>query len=142
MPYDEEEPPYVERETYVEPDAETNALAKAVIGAAIEVHKQMGAGLHESIYERSLCVELRLRGIPFECQKVLYVTYKGEPVGEQRVDLIVGGKMVVELKAVESLAPIHTAQLITYLKLTKCKLGLINFNQLLIKEGIKRIVSS
>ena len=141
MPYDDEEPPCAE--PCVEPDPETNALAKAVIGAAIEVHKQLRAGLNESIYEQSLCVEMRLRGIPFECQKVLHITYKGERVGKQRIDLIIGGKLIVELKAVETLAPIHTAQLITYLKLTKCKLGLlINFNQILLKEGIKRIVDS
>jgi GxxExxY protein len=126
-----------------EPDPEANYWAKQVIGAAIEVHKQLGAGLNEKIYHRAMCVELRLREIPFEYEVRVNVKYKGEHVGDQRIDLVVAGKLIVELKAVDCFAPIHMAQVITYLKLTKYTLGLlIKFNQLLLKTGIKRIINS
>jgi GxxExxY protein len=117
-----EDPPFVE------PDRELDALAHAVIGAAIEVHKHYGPGLDESLYERALCVELELRGIPFQCQALVDVTYKGRPIGSKRIDLIVGGRLVVELKAVEALSPLHSAQVRTYLKFRRLTLGLlINF---------------
>jgi GxxExxY protein len=137
MPYEDEEPPYVE------PDPELDALARAVIGAAIEVHKQLGGpGLDESLYEVAMWVELRLRNIPFQKQIVIDVPYKGEKIGDKRIDLIVGGRLVVELKAVEQLAPLHSAQLKTYLKITRCRLGLIiNFNTILLRDGIKRILN-
>jgi GxxExxY protein len=88
-------------------------------------------------------VELNLRGIPFERQKSMGVDYKGHPVGEGRLDLLVDGCLIVELKAVEALAPIHTAQVLSYLKATRLPLGLlINFNVPVLKSGIKRIVLS
>ena len=116
-------------------------LSKAIIGAAIEVHKQLGPGLLESAYEGCLAHELTLRQIPFERQKPLPVVYKGVKLDVgYRLDLLIGGLVVVELKAVEKLAPIHKAQMITYLKLTNCKLGLLlNFNVQLMKNGIKRV---
>jgi GxxExxY protein len=137
IPYDDEEPPYAE------PDSELNALATAVIGAAIEVHRHLGAGLDEQLYENAMCAEMRRRDIPFQKEIDFDVTYKGEPIGKKRIDFIVGGRLVRELKAVEALAPVHSAQLRTYLKITKCKLGLlINFNIPILKDGIKRIINS
>ena len=117
-------------------------LTEQIIGAAIEVHRHWGPGLYEEIYERSMCHELRLRGVPFENQILLPLIYKGECVGDDlRLDLIASGKVVVELKAVQKLEPIHEAQLLTYMKLTQCKVGLlINFNVPILKQGIKRMV--
>lgn len=117
-------------------------LTEQIIGGAIEVHKHWGPGLYEEIYERSLCQELRLRGVTFESQVKLPLLYKGERVGnELRLDLIVQGKVIVELKAVKALEPIHEAQLLTYMKLTGCKVGLlINFTVPVLKQGIKRMV--
>ena len=137
MSYEDEDPPFVE------PDRELDELAHAVIGAAIEVHKRLGAGLDEAFYENAMCIELRHRGIPFLKQVVVGLQYRGESIGERRVDLIVGGRLVVELKAVEALAPIYSAQLRTYLKITRNKLGLlINFNVGMLKDGLKRIINS
>jgi len=118
------------------------ALTEQIIGAAIEVHRHWGPGLYEEIYERSLCHELRLRNVPFENQFRLPLTYKGERVGEDlRLDLLVDGKVVVETKAVSKLEPVHEAQLLTYMKLTKCRVGLlVNFNVAVLKQGIKRMV--
>ena len=117
-------------------------LTEKIIGAAIEVHRHWGPGLYEEIYERSLCRELTLRGIPFERQKCIPLIYKGERVGDDlRLDLIVGENVVVELKVVAELAPIHEAQLLTYMKLTDCRVGLlINFNVPVLKDGIRRMV--
>ena len=126
-----------------EPDAELDALAKLVVDAAFAVHKSLGPGYLESVYEEALCVELRLRRVLFESQVQFHVLYRDERVGEGRMDLLVGGRLVVELKAVESLAPIHRAQVISYLKATGHTLGLlINFNVPLIKSGIQRVVLS
>jgi GxxExxY protein len=125
---------------------ELDSLACAVIGAALEVHKQLGPGLLESVYEEAMCVELRLRGIPFANQVIVSVNYKGYAVGENRLDLLVGDQthaaLIVELKAVEALNTLHQAQLITYLKITGHRLGLlINFNVPRLREGgIKRMV--
>ena len=127
----------------MEPDKYTDDVAKAVIGAAIEVHRILGPGYLESVYEEALAVELDLREIPFERQKVVAVDYKGYAVGEGRLDLLVDSCLVVELKAVEALAPIHTAQVMSYLKATRFPLGLLlNFNVPLLKTGIKRIILS
>src|SRR6476660_9807912 len=117
MPFEDEDPPYVE------PDRELDDLAHAVIGAALEVHNRLGAGLDESFYQRAMEIELRHRGISFQRQVQVCVEYRGEPIGERKIDLIVGGRLVVELKSVEKLAPVHGAQLRTYLKITNNKLG-------------------
>ncbi len=118
-----------------------NEVSEKVIGAAIEVHRELGPGLLESAYEECLAHEMNLRGMIFERQKPLPVIYKGVQVEcGFRLDFIVSDLVVVELKAVEELTPVHHAQLMTYLKLTGCKLGLlINFNALRIKYGVKRI---
>ena len=117
-------------------------LSREVIGAAIEVHRELGPGLLESAYEACLCNELGLRGIKNHRQKEQPVTYKGLLVEcGYRIDILVEDKIVLELKAVEALLPIYEAQLMTYLKLSKCRLGfLMNFNVPMMKDGIKRIV--
>jgi GxxExxY protein len=117
-------------------------LTEQIVGAAIEVHKHWGPGLYEEIYERSMCHELRLRKVAFETQVRLPLVYKGERVGDDlRLDLIVQAKVVVELKAIKELEPIHEAQLLTYMKLTGCRVGLpIDFNVPVLKRGIKRMV--
>jgi GxxExxY protein len=126
---------------FTEPDAALNNLTEAVIGAAIEVHRVLGPGFLESVYENALCVELRLRGIPFVRQAVFPVIYKDARVGEHRIDLIVDQLLVVEPKAAESLTPIFTAQSISNLKTSARKLCLlINFNVRVRKDGIKRVV--
>ena len=124
------------------PEPNLNALTDAIIGAAIEVHRSLGPGLLESAYEECLARELELRGIPFERQKPLPIKYKGFELDcGYRVDLLVAGEVVVEVKAVDALIPIHHAQLLTYLKLGGWKVGLlINFHATLLKSGIKRLV--
>jgi GxxExxY protein len=118
-----------------------NQLTGLIIGAAIEVHKTLGPGLLENAYERCLCKELQTRKVPFHSQLALPVEYKGDQIDcGYRLDLIVADKVIVELKACEVLLPIHEAQLITYLKLSGIKYGLlINFNVIVLKDGIKRI---
>ena len=113
-----------------------------IIGAAIEVHRSLGPGLLESAYEQCLAHELALRGIPFKTQVPLPVRYKEVNLDcGYRLDFLVGETTIVELKAVESLLPLHEAQLITYLKLSKLPVGLLmNFNVRLMKNGIKRMV--
>jgi len=127
----------------IEPDEGLDQLARAVIGAAIEVHRILGPGFLESIYEEALCVELRLRSIPFQRQVPVGIVYKGVEIGQNRLDLVVAGSLIVELKTVEKLAPIHDAKSISYLKATGHHLALlINFNVMVLKDGIKRIVLS
>jgi len=122
---------------------EMNQLTGAVIGAAIEVHRVLGPGFLELVYEEALAAELELRGICFSRQKVLAVNYKGRKVGEGRLDLLVGNTLIVELKAVANLTPLHEAQVLSYLKMTRYPLGLlINFNVPLLKDGIRRIILS
>jgi GxxExxY protein len=131
---------YVDEE--MEPNPELNALTNAIIGAAIEVHRGLGAGLLESLYENALAHEFLLRGIPFVRQVPVTVTYKQQVIGETRLDFLVAGKVIVEIKAVEALSKVHSAQLICYLKVTHHKLGLLlNFNVPVLKDGIKRIAN-
>jgi GxxExxY protein len=122
---------------------EQDPLTQAVIGAAIEVHREMGPGLLESVYQKCMVLELRLRKIEFEPQARLPIVYKGEIIDDDDLvmDVFIPGRLVVELKAVERLLPIHEAQLLTYLRLSKTHTGLlINFNVRLLKEGLKRMV--
>ena len=126
-----------------EPSRALDDLAHAVIGAAIEVHQTLGPGFLEAVYEEALCVELKLRGIPYGRQVSIAVQYKGRAVGEGRLDLLVRDSLVVELKAVETLLPIHAAQVMSYLRATGCHLGLLlNFNVPALRHGIRRIVLS
>lgn len=118
------------------------ALTEKIIGAAMEVHDYWGPGLIESIYEKSLAHELASQGVEVQRQVRLNVKYKDLELDDEfALDLIVDGKVIVELKVVKELAPIHEAQLITYMKLTGCRIGLlINFNVTRLKNGIRRIV--
>lgn len=126
-----------------EPAVEVDELARRVIGAAIEVHRTLGPGYLESVYEEALGVELRLRGIPFARQHPVRVAYKDHTVGEGRLDFLVGQALVVEVKAVESLSQVHKAQVLSYLKATGRHLGLlINFNVSLLRDGVQRVVLS
>jgi GxxExxY protein len=116
-------------------------IAHQVIGAAIEVHRLLGPGFLECVYEKALMYELQLRGLPVERQKDILVPYKGIQIEGQRLDLLVGGRRIVDLKTVEAIAPIHKAQLLSYLKATNLRLGLlINFHVQVLTEGIKRLV--
>jgi GxxExxY protein len=125
------------------PGAELDELARRVIGAAIEVHRHLGPGFLEAVYEEARSVEFRLRGILFERQKVIAVGYKEVSVGEGRLDFLIGGRLIVELKAIEGLAPIQKAQVISYLKAAHLHLGLlINFNVPVLKDGLQRIILS
>jgi len=117
-------------------------ITEPVIQAAIEVHRGLGPGLLESAYEQCLAYELRSKGINFKLQYGLPVEYKGIKLDcGYRIDVFVGEKLIVELKSVERILPIHEAQILTYMKLAKVKVGLlINFNVLRVKDGIKRFV--
>jgi len=118
-----------------------NQLTEKIIGAAIEVHRQLGPGLLESTYEAAMCVELELAGLKHQCQVAMPVIYKGRAIGEYRIDLIVEDTVIVEIKSVERFDPIFEAQILTYLKVTNKNLGLlINFNSRLLKDGIKRFI--
>jgi GxxExxY protein len=129
--------------TFIEPEKKTDELAHIVIGAAIEVHRHLGPGFLESIYEEALCVELTDGRIPFERQKEINLLYKDREIGRHRIDLLVGKLLIVELKTVEALAEIHQAQLISYLKAMRLTLGLlINFNVPILKNGIRRVICS
>ncbi|MDP1676666.1 MAG: GxxExxY protein [Bacteroidota bacterium] len=122
-------------------EQETELLVHKVIGAAIEVHKVLGPGYLESIYESALCIELEKRNIAFVRQHKIAVSYKGKEIGEGRLDLFVENKVVVELKTVEALLPIHKAQVISYLKTTGCQIALlINFNTVVLTQGLQRII--
>lgn len=116
---------------------------KVIVGAAIEVHRNLGPGLLESIYQEGLAAELALQGIQIARELVLPVQYKGIKLKQGlRLDLLVEGDLIVEVKAVESLLPIHTAQLLTYLRLAGKPLGLLlNFNVETMRQGIKRVVN-
>ena len=117
-----------------------NELTHGIIGAAIEVHRCLGPGLLESCYEECLARELQLWSLPFERQKALPVVYRDVKLEcGYRIDLLVDGRVVVELKAIEAIAPVHEAIVLTYLRLSGCKLGLlINFNVAVLKDGIRR----
>jgi GxxExxY protein len=122
---------------------ERDPFTQEVIGAAIEVHREMGPGLLESVYQKCMECELGLRGVPFERQVPLPLVYKGVELNEDPLimDLYFPGRLVVELKAVDTLKPVHEAQLLTYLRFSRTHVGLlINFNVPVLKSGIKRMV--
>ncbi len=121
---------------------EYEQLTGQVIGCAIEVHKRLGPGLLETVYEQCLAYELRQQGVDFQLQCILPVTYKDEQLDcGYRIDVLVANKLILELKSVEAIRGIHEAQLLTYMKLAKIKVGLlINFNTLKLTDGIKRMV--
>lgn len=119
--------------------ADVDKLTEKIIGCAIEVHRVLGPGLLEATYEAALCIELEAAGLKFRRQPVFPVVYKGRTIGEYRLDLIVEDTVVVEIKSVERFDPVFQAQVLTYLRVTGKKTGLlINFNSRLLKDGIKR----
>lgn len=125
----------------LEPPFQFNEITSTVISAALEVHRVLGPGFLETVYEEAMAVELGLRNIPFDRQKTISVSYKGRRVGDGRLDFLVNDSVIVELKAAEKLLPIHQAQLMSYLKATRCRLGLlINFHERLLRDGVRRVV--
>lgn len=120
---------------------ELDKISEKIIGCAIEVHRTIGPGLLESVYESALCIELESAGVQIERQKQLPVFYKGIAIGDFRVDLVVEGLVIVELKRVERFDPVVEAQILSYMRLGSYKLGLlINFNSRLLKDGVKRFI--
>ncbi len=118
-----------------------DGLAREVVDAALEVHRCLGPGFLESVYEEALAMELGLRCVPFERQVKVAISYKGEEVGRGQLDLLVADELVVELKAIDSLSAFHNAQVISYLKATRRRLALlINFNARIMRDGIRRII--
>ena len=115
-------------------------LTEQIIGSAIEVHRHLGPGLLESVYESALCIELRSVGLPFTRQLGVPLFYKGELMAEHRPDLIVRNEVIVEIKSVERFNPVFLAQMLTYLRITGLHVGLIlNFNRSVMKDGVRRV---
>ena len=115
-------------------------LTEQIIGCAIEVHRHLGPGLLESVYESALCIELRSVGLPFTRQGGVPVFYKGELIAEHRPDLIVRDEVIVEIKSVERFNPVFLAQMLTYLRITGLHVGLVlNFNRAVMKDGVRRV---
>ena len=120
---------------------EINKLTERIIGCAIEVHRALGPGLLESLYEAALCVELTKAGLSFRKEVVVPVQYKGIKIGEQRIDLLVEDEVVVELKAVDRMDSVFEAQVLSYLRITGKRVGLLlNFNSRALRQGIKRLI--
>jgi GxxExxY protein len=131
-----------QRDNRTKSQRDIDKITETIIKAAISVHKELGPGLLESAYEACLCYELTRMGLSYERQKELSLQYKEIHIDcGFRIDMLVEKQVVIEIKTVDSLTPVHKAQLITYLKLTECRIGLlINFNVKILKNGIKRIV--
>jgi GxxExxY protein len=121
-------------------DGETD-LTEQIIGCAIEVHRRLGPGLLENVYESALCIELRVNHLSFARQVGIPLFYRGELIAEHRPDLIVEAKVIVEVKSIERLAPIHWAQVLTYLRAADLQVGLLlNFNSPTLRAGTRRVV--
>ena len=122
-------------------DEKTEALITSIIGAAIDVHRELGSGYLEKVYEQAMSLELKYRGLAYSSQKPVSVYYKGVKIHGQVLDMVVEEKVILELKSVETVLPIHEAQILSYLKSTGLSAGLlINFKERLVKNGIKRFV--
>ena len=120
---------------------ENDPLTARIIGCAIEVHRELGPGLLESIDEAAMAVEFNLQGVSFSRQVIVPVNYKGQSLGEHRIDFIIESAVVLELKSVERFDPVFEAQVLTYLRLTRLRRGLLlNFNSRLLKDGIRRYI--
>jgi GxxExxY protein len=120
---------------------EHDALTEGIIGCAIEVHRHLGPGLLESVYEEALCMELELHALPFQRQVGVPVLYKGRLIGEHRPDLVVTDTVIVEIKSVERLGGVHQAQTLMYMRLLGLRVGLLmNFNVAVLKDGVRRFV--
>lgn len=117
------------------------ALVHDTIGSCISVHRALGPGLLETIYSRAICLELTAAGIAFEREKTYPVMYRGELLCEQRLDFVVGGELVLEIKSVEHLVPLHHSQLLNYMRVAHLRVGLLmNFNVVVLRDGLKRKV--
>lgn len=140
----EDEPPRRQDAKVAEPDEKHDLVARQIVESAFAVHQALGAGLLESVYEECLVRELTTRGIPVQRQIAVPVFYRGARIELGfRMDLVVNSMVVVEIKAIERLLPVHEAQLLTYLKLSRLRLGfLINFNVVRIRDGLRRMVWS
>lgn len=124
-------------------EEQTEILIRNIIGAAIDVHRELGPGYLEKVYEQAMVLELKYRGLVCATQVPITVYYKGERIHGQILDMVVEGKVILELKSVEMLLPIHEAQILSYLKSTRLPAGLlINFKERLVKDGIKRFILS
>lgn len=122
-------------------DQDTESLITQIIGCCIAVHRELGPGLLESIYRRAVSIELEAAGLPFEVEKKIPVMYREHLLCHQRLDLVVAGQVLIEIKAVERLAPVHHAQVMCYLRVSKLKVALLmNFNTAVLPDGLKRIV--
>ena len=120
---------------------DVEALIHRTIGCCIAVHRALGPGLLESICSRAVCIELEMCGLPFEQEKLIPVFYRGQLLCHQRLDIVVDNRLILEIKSVERLNPVHHAQLLSYLAISKLKVGLLlNFNVPVLQDGIKRIV--
>jgi GxxExxY protein len=120
---------------------ELERLVKAVIACCLDVHTNMGPGLAENVYAAACCVELELKGIPFEREKLLPISYRGRLLCHQRIDIMVDRSLVIEVKSVERIHPVHLAQTVSYLRLPGVRVGLvINFNVESLRHGIRRVV--
>ncbi len=130
-----------DRTEFTEIDPSVNQVTEQIIGAAIEVHRILGPGLLESAYQRALAHEFQLRGIAFAQQRLCPIHYKELLIGDAyRLDFLVGGTVVVELKAVDSLEAVHEAQVLTYLRFSGCRLGLLmNFRSKVLVRGLRRL---
>jgi GxxExxY protein len=123
------------------PISNINELTGRIIGLAVEVHRHLGPGLSELAYERALCMDLAAAGLAFTRQIAVPVSYRGEIIAEYRPDIVVEGLVVLEIKTVEHLLPVHRSQMLTYLRVTRCEVGLIlNFNEEVMRSGIRRVV--
>ncbi len=122
-------------------DSKTESIVTRTIGCAIEVHTRLGAGFLESIYRKAMCFELEEQGISYECERAIAVPYRGRRIEGQRVDLVIEDRVIVELKAIARFDEIHRAQVISYLRATELRVGLlINFRVALLPHGLRRIV--
>jgi len=118
-----------------------NVATERIIGCALEVHRELGPGLLESVYESALCIELEAAGLPFKRQVGVPLRYKGHLISEHRPDLVVADQVIVEVKSIERLHPVHMAQMITYLRVCHLRVGLLlNFNSAVLKHGIRRVM--
>ncbi len=118
-----------------------NEITEKIIGCAIEVHRNLGPGLLEATYESAMCIELQEAGLKFRCQPIFPAVYKGKTIGEYRPDLLVEDSVVVEIKSVERFDKVFEAQVLTYLRITGAKVGLlINFHSRLLRDGIHRYI--
>lgn len=130
--------------TVIDMSLEDNQLTQSIMDCLFRVHTVMGPGLLESIYEECLCHEFSRRGIPYERQKIIPLMYEGSQLRNGlKLDLLVGGRIIIELKSIENILPVHKAQILTYLKLSGLPIGfLVNFNVPLIKNGVQRFVNN